>query len=89
MLCLSGSRYSEQRELLSEGGGLEKNATSQLDSVMWSIQKRKLKKRRENQHTTRLELRTDDALVESRWVVWSSKMPAPSRKQNFLLFKCF
>lgn len=61
-MCLSGSRYFKQCELLSEGGCME-NATTQLDKIIWSIQKRKIEKRWENQHKIRLELWIYDALV--------------------------
>lgn len=57
--CLSGPRHFTRCELLS-GGGCMENATTQL--IIWSIQKRKIKKRRENQLKIRLELWIDDAL---------------------------
>lgn len=44
------------------------------------------KKRWGNQRKTRPGLWRADALVESWWVVWSSKMTAPSRKQNSLFY---
>lgn len=39
------------------------NATTQLDKIIWSTQKRKIEKRWENQHKIRLELWIYDALV--------------------------
>lgn len=78
----------EQCELLSGGGCLE-NATTSLIRLFGAYKKRKIKKRWENQHKMRLELWIHDALVELRWVGWSSKMTAPAHKRNFPLFKCF
>lgn len=65
------------------------NATSQFDKIIRNIQERKIKKRWRNQYKIRLELWIDDALGWSRWVGWSSKMTAPSHKQNFLFIEVF
>ena len=60
--------------------------TPQLSLSYLEHTKEETKKRWGNEHKIRLELWTDDALVESRWVVWSSKITAPSHKQKILLF---
>lgn len=68
--CLCGSCRFKQRELLSEGSCME-NATAQLEEVIWSIQKRKIKKRWGSRHRARLW--RHGALAASRWVLWSRR----------------
>lgn len=63
--------------------------TPQLSLSYLEHTKEETKKRWGNEHKIRLELWTDDALVESRWVVWSSKITAPSHKQKILFYLCF
>lgn len=45
-----------------KGGCVEKSATTQLAKIIWSIWKRKIRKRWENQHEVKLELWIHDAL---------------------------